>query len=52
MEKKEENVQLENWTKERKIECRRSSVDSSMPSILPPRVHVPSTPSTLLSIYI
>ena len=32
--------------------CCHSSVDSSMPSILPPRVRVPSTPFTLLSIYI
>ena len=31
---------------------RHSSVDSSTPSILPPWVWVPSTPSTLLSIYI
>ena len=31
---------------------RHSLVDSSMPSFLPPRVWVPSTPSTLLSIYI
>ena len=29
-----------------------SSVDSSAPSILPPRVRVPSTPFTLLLIYI
>ena len=32
--------------------CRHSSVDSSLPSILPPRVQVPSTPSAFLSIYI
>ena len=32
--------------------CRHSSVDSSAPSILLPRVRVPSTPSTLFSIYI
>ena len=32
--------------------CRHSSVDSSAPSILLPRVQVPSTPSMLLSIYI
>ena len=32
--------------------CRHGSVDSSVPSILPPRVRVPSTPSMLLSIYI
>ena len=32
--------------------CRHSSVDSSTPSILPPRLWVPSTPSTLLSFYI
>ena len=32
--------------------CRHSSVDSSAPSILLPRVQVLSTPSTLLSIYI
>ena len=32
--------------------CRSSSVDSSAPSILPPLVWVPSTPSTLFSIYI
>ena len=31
---------------------RRSSVDSSAPSILPPWVPIPSTPSTLLSIQI
>ena len=31
--------------------CRHSSVDSSAPSILLPRVRVPSTPSTLFSIY-
>ena len=30
---------------------RHSSVDSFAPSILPPRVQVPSTPSTLLSPY-
>ena len=28
--------------------CRRSSVDSSLPSILPPWVRIPSTTSTLL----
>ena len=32
--------------------CGHSSVDSSMPSILPPLVWVSSTPSMLLSIYI
>ena len=32
--------------------CRHSSVDSSAPSILLPRVQVPSTPSMFLSIYI
>ena len=32
--------------------CRHSSVDSSAPSILPPQVQVPSTPSMLFSIYI
>ena len=32
--------------------CRHSSVDSSAPSILLPRVRVPSTPSMLFSIYI
>ena len=32
--------------------CRHSSEDSSAPSILPPRVWVPSTHFTLLSIYI
>ena len=31
------------------IECCHSSVDSSAPTILPPRVRVPSTPSMLLS---
>ena len=31
---------------------RYSSVDSSAPSIMLPRVRVPSTPSTLFSIYI
>ena len=31
---------------------RHSSVDSSAPSILPPQVWVPSTPSLLFSIYI
>ena len=35
-----------------KLGCRHSSVDSSTPSILPPRVRVPSTPSMLLSINI
>ena len=30
--------------------CRRSSVDSFAPSILPPRVRFPSTPSMLFSI--
>ena len=30
--------------------CRHNSVDSSAPSILLPRVRIPSTPSTLLSI--
>ena len=29
--------------------CCHSSVDSSVPTILPPQVRVPSTPSTLLS---
>ena len=29
--------------------CRHSSVDESVPTILPPRVRVPSTPSMLLS---
>ena len=33
-------------------QCRHSSEDSSAPSILLPQVRVPSTPSTLLSIYI
>ena len=37
-----------NWSDE----CNNSSVDSSAPSILPPRVRVPSTPSMLSSIYI
>ena len=32
--------------------CHHSSVDLSSPSILPPQVRVPSTPSTLFSIYI
>ena len=32
--------------------CRHNSVDSSAPSILPPQVRVPSTPSMLFSIYI
>ena len=32
--------------------CRHGSVDLSVPSILPPRVRVQSTPSTLFSIYI
>ena len=32
--------------------CHHCSVDLSVPSILPPWVWVPSTPSTLLSIYI
>ena len=31
-----------------KLGCRHSSVDSSAPTILPPQVCVPSTPSTLL----
>ena len=31
--------------------CRHSSVDSSAPSILPPQVRVPSTVSSLFSIY-
>ena len=31
-----------------KVGCRHSSVDSSVPSILPPWVRVPSTPSMLL----
>ena len=34
----------------RVVWCRRSSVDVSAPSILPPRVRIPSTPSTLLLI--
>ena len=34
------------------VGCRYSSVDSSAPSIMPPRVQVQSTPSTLFSIYI
>ena len=38
-----------NW---RKKGCRHRSVDSSAPSILPPRVWVPSTPSTYAWIYI
>ena len=29
--------------------CRHSSVDSPAPTIMPPRVRVPSTPSMLLS---
>ena len=33
-----------------KTGCRHSSVDSFAPSILPPRVRIPSTPSTLFSI--
>ena len=32
-----------------KLGCCHSSVDSSMPTTLPPQVRVPSTPSTLLS---
>ena len=32
--------------------CRHSSVDSSVLSLLPPRVRVTSAPSTLFSIYI
>ena len=32
-----------------KLGCRHSSVDLSAPTILPPRVRVPSAPSTLLS---
>ena len=32
--------------------CRHSSVDLSAPSILPPQVQVPSTPSMVFSIYI
>ena len=32
--------------------CHHNSVDSSVPSILPPWVRVPNIPSTLLSIYI
>ena len=39
-------------TKKRISGCHHSSVDSCAPSILPPWVRVPSTPSTLLSIYI
>ena len=34
------------------VGCRHSSLDLSAPSILPPRVWVPTTPSTLFSIYI
>ena len=45
------NVQDSNTTEYSKG-CRYSSVDSSAPSILPPQVWVPSTPSTLSSIYI
>ena len=33
------------------VGCHHSSVDSSAPSILPPQVRVPSTPSMLSSIY-
>ena len=32
--------------------CRYSSVDLSAPSIMPPWVRVPNTPTTLFSIYI
>ena len=32
--------------------CRQSSVDSSVPTILPPRVWVPSTPSMLVSLLV
>ena len=32
--------------------CRHSSVDSSAPTILLPWVRIPSTPSTLYSIYV
>ena len=35
-----------------KLGCRHSSVDSSAPTILPPQVWVPSTPSTLFSFII
>ena len=35
-----------------KYRCCYSSVDLSAPSIMPPQVRVPSTPSTLFSIYI
>ena len=35
-----------------KLGCHHSSVDSCAPSILPPWVQVPSTPSMLFSIYI
>ena len=43
------------WTEMKKVKnigqgCRHSSVDSSVPSILPPRVRVPSTPSMLFQL--
>ena len=51
------NAKRETKSKERKKErktermgCRRSSVDLSAPTILPPRAQVPSTPSMLLSL--
>ena len=34
------------------VGCRHCSVDSSVPSILPPRVRLPSMPSTLFSIIV
>ena len=40
------------WKIRNMLGCRHSSVDSSAPSILLPRVQVPSTPSMLFSIYI
>ena len=32
--------------------CRHSSVESSAPTILPPRVRVPSMPSTLFHLFV
>ena len=40
---------LKDWPKKHFMGCRHSSVDSSAPTILPPWVRFPSTPTMLLS---
>ena len=49
---KKVQVHFFNLKKFNYLGCRHSSVDSSAPSILPPRVRLPSMPSTLFSIIV